>query len=50
MKTLFATFIYFTIFLLHINTIFLNSITYQDDGNGYPRFNIIIEETFKKLA
>ena len=49
MKTLFPTFISFTIFLLHINII-LNTIVYQDDGSGYPRFILIIEETFNKTG
>ena len=38
---------FYIIFLLNLN-LFISSIIYEDEGEGYPTFNLKIEETFNK--
>ena len=38
---------FYIIFLLNLN-LFISSIIYEDEGEGYPTFNLKIEETFNR--
>ena len=38
---------FYIIFLLNLN-LFISSIIYEDEGEGYPSFNLKIEETFNR--
>ena len=38
---------FYIIFLLNLN-LFISSIIYEDEGEGYPIFNLKIEETFNR--